>query len=477
MNKKSFPIVALVGLPNAGKSTLLNKIAGKHLAVTSEIAGTTRDRQYLDLVWNAKAFTLVDTAGLALDAASELDANIQKQIDIALAQADLAVLLADGKEPVSLLDGKLLKKFWQLKKPLVLAVNKLDSPKNLDERLTPFYRLGIKNIFPISAITGRGIGDLLDQIASFLSPAPGISLGPEPIIQTDDGDEASQESGNSIAVSIVGKPNVGKSNLFNAIIKEERVVVSPIPGTTRTAIDSQMTIDDTRYTFIDTAGLKKKEYRQALPDIYGGFQTFKAIRRSDVCFLVIDAAAEITKQDQRVAAEIFNMDKGCIILATKIDLYSPPEKEGWPRSGRGGKKQSPDAYQLLRDRVSLHFPFLWMCPVFFVSAVTGQGLNDAIAAINPIFQTRNKTMDSQTLAEFLSKKLKINPPKLLRDQKKPKVFSLHQVDVNPPKFELLVNHPAAISQQFRKFLENSIIRELDFWGTPNSLKLVGKDKT
>lgn len=462
MVNHNLPIVALVGLPNAGKSTLLNKIAGKHLAVTSEIAGTTRDRQYLDLVWNAKAFTLVDTAGLALDAANELDANIQKQIDIALAQADLAVLLADGKEPASLLGGKLLKKFRQLKKPLLLAVNKLDSPKNPEEQLAPFHRLGIKNIFAISAVTGKGVGDLLDYIAE------NLAFAKEPV-------PADQTPNNSIAVSIVGKPNVGKSSLFNTIIKEERVVISPIPGTTRTAIDSQIAIDGVNYTFIDTAGLKKKEYRQALPDIYGGFQTFKAIRRSDVCFLVIDATAEITKQDQRVAAEIFNMDKGCVILVTKIDLYD----SSLPLAGRAreGVKNRNDDYQKLRDKISLHFPFLWMCPVFFVSATTGQGLDEALKAIKPIFVRRNKKIDNQTLSEFLFKKLKTNPPKLLRDQKKPKVFSLHQVDINPPKFELLVNHPAAISQQFRKFLGNSIIRELDFWGTPIILKLIGKDKS
>jgi len=443
--KDNLPIVAIVGPPNAGKSTLLNKIAGKPLAVTSELAGTTRDRQYLDVVWNGQNFTMIDTAGLSFESLDQLEESIQKQIEVALLEADMAVLLVDGKDPAAALDPKVIKKFRSLKVPVALAVNKMDSPKNLEEKLAAFARLGIKNAFAISSLTGRGIGDLLDFVATTLA-----KISPE---------EAATPSGagNKISVSIVGKPNVGKSSLFNSILKQERVVVSPIPGTTRTAIDSEITIGNTAYTFIDTAGLKKKEHRQAKPDIFSGFQTFKAIRRSDVCFLVIDATEEVTKQDQRVAQEIFAMEKGCVILANKFDIYK-------------GKEDA------LRDYVSRFFPFLWMCPAFFVSAATGHGLNEALAAIEPIFKARNKTIDDATMKEYLSKKLKTNPPKLLRDQKQPKVFSLRQIDTNPPTFQMLVNHPAAISMQFRKFLENSIIKELGFWGTPILLKLLKKDK-
>ncbi len=462
---KNFPIIAIVGPPNSGKSTLLNKIAGKPLAVTSDLAGTTRDRQYLDVSWNSKNFTLVDTAGLTLDLKDELEINVQKQIEIAISEASAVVILADGKEPAAALDLKILKKFRNLKKPIILAVNKLDSPKNLEEKMAEFSRLGIKNKIAVSAVTGRGIGDLLDNLAELIKESEGEI----------DSQKAEDKSPNAIAVSIIGKPNVGKSSIFNALLKEDRVVVSPLPGTTRTAIDSDVSINGIDYTFIDTAGLKKKEHRQAQPDLYSGFQAFKAIRRSNVCFLIIDATEEITTQDQRIAQEIFAMDKGCIILANKIDIYSGI-KLGKSTGRQDSRKQADDEYGSLRDYISHHFPFLWMCPAFFVSAVTGEGLDEALAAIKPIFEARNKTVDNQTLSEFLMRMLKKNPPKLLRDQKKPKVFSLCQVEVNPPKFELLVNHPAAISMQFRKFLENSIIRDLNFWGTPIVLKLVGKDK-
>ena len=464
MNQQSLPIVALVGLPNAGKSTLINKIGGKQFAITSDLAGTTRDRQYLDVAWNGADLTLADTAGISLNAKNELDQNIQKQVEVALNEAAVIVLLVDGKDQENILDAKILKKIRSSKKPLILAVNKLDSPKNLETGLIPFYSLGIKNILGISALTGRGTGDLLDEITRILPKSPAsVSI-------TDD-ETQTKASNNSIAISIVGKPNVGKSSLFNALLKEERVVVSSVPGTTRTSIDSQVAIDNIEYTFIDTAGLKKKEYRQTRPDLYGGFQTFKAIRRSDVCFFVIDVAQEITKQDQVIAGEIVNMQKGCIILANKADLLSPSATK------KKTKKSNEDEYRSLRDQISHHFPFLWMCPMFFVSAVTGEGLSEAVAAIKPIFDSRNKNLGDEILKELLAKKMKINPPKLLRDQKKPKVFSLRQTEINPPKFELLVNHPAAISMQFRKFVENSIIKELGFWGTPIVLKTVGKDKT
>jgi len=445
MEHKNLPIVAIVGQPNAGKSTILNKIAGQDLAVTSSLPGTTRDRQYADTSWNGVSFTLVDTAGLSLRAKDELEQSLNGQIEIALEEADVVLLVVDGRFNRSGVQQSLLQKFQKIRKPLILAVNKIESIKKREEKFSEFRSLGIKPMFLVSAISGVGIGDMLDEIAEQIRKLE-IHSQPQP-----------QENG--ISVAIVGKPNVGKSSIFNSILKEDRVVVSPLPGTTRTAIDSHIQINGQDFTFIDTAGLKKKEYRQEKPDIYGGFQTFKSIRRSDICFLVLDASESLTKQDQRVGQEIFSQQKGCIILANKIDRFAYSKEIS------------------LRDYISLYFPFLWMSPLIFVSAKTGRGLEEAIAAIKPIDDRRRKKIDDQNLSEFLNKMLAKNPPKLLRDQKKPKVFSLHQTGINPPHFELLVNHPAAISQQFRKFLENSIIRELDFYGTPIVLRLKGKDKS
>ncbi len=483
---KPLPIVALVGQPNAGKSTLLNKITGRSLAVTSAVAGTTRDRQYIDTAWNGAAFTLVDTAGLGFDHGGDLEKNVGKQIDVALTEADVIIFVADGKEGVMAVDKTVLKKIRAAKKPVMLCVNKLDSPKTWAETLGEFSRLGVKPSFGVSAVSGRGIGDMLDAVAAKLGVGAGLGrpLSDQPgepsyAKATADKQALPLQNPDTIAVSIVGKPNVGKSSLFNAILKKERVVVSPVPGTTRAAIDENITMDGTDYTFIDTAGLKRKDHRQAEPDVFSGFQSFKSIRRSDVCFLVIDATEEITKQDQHIAGEILNMQKGCVILANKIDLAPEAalEKKGNKPKPRSLSGRKDDDYNSIRDYISTHFPFFWMCPMFFVSAVTGKGLQEALSAIKPIYETRHKIIDADVLKEFLAKVMKKNPPKLLRDQKKPKVFSLRQTETNPPKFELLVNHPAAISQQFRKFLENSLIKELGFWGTPITLRLQGKDKS
>jgi len=464
--KHLLPLVAIVGQPNVGKSTLLNKIAGKPLAVTSDVSGTTRDRQYVDVQWNEAEFTMVDTAGISSIAKNDLEENVLKQLDIAIAQADILLMVVDGKAGRNAVEQAVIKKFRRFTKPVILAVNKLDSPLTWEEKSAEFLSLGIKPQYPISSINGRGIGDMLDAIADIVKKTA-LPESPEPELAE-----------NNIAVSIVGKPNVGKSSIFNSIIKEDRVVVSSIPGTTRTAIDSQIKIGEQEFTFIDTAGLKKKTYNQEQPDIFGGFQTFKAIRRSDVCFFVIDANEEATKQDQRVAQEIHSQGKGVIILANKIDLYSRANHGGVKRgeTGRIIKKTEDGKYQKLQDYISHHFPFLWMSPVYFVSGKTGEGIQEAIDALAPIHLRRHKTISQEELNSFLHKKMKENPPKLLRDQKMPKVTGLKQLATNPPMFQLLVNHPAAISSQFRKFIENGLIRELDFWGTPISLKLKGKDK-
>lgn len=433
---KQLPILAIVGEPNVGKSTLMNKIYGKRIAVTSVVAGTTRDRQYLDTNWNGVDFTMVDTAGITFGNKQELELELAEQIDVATSEATMLLLVVDGKSPVDVIDRKAILKFRKMKKPIVVAVNKLDSPKNLEELTAPFLKLGIKHVFPTSAVTGRGIGDLLDQVAlelkKFTVPKSNVPVG--------------------ISVSIVGKPNVGKSSILNKILNEQRVIVSPIPGTTRTAIDTHAKIDKQDYTFIDTAGLKRKDHRQKQPDVFSGFQTFKSIRRSDVVLFVIDGTETITKQDQVIAGDIFDMAKGVIIVANKMDKFEGKEKE-------------------LKDYISLHFPFLWFSPVFLVSAKSGKGIKEAIDAIKPIYENRQRHIDDDKLQMVLEQTLKTNPPKRLRDQREPKIYSMTQIADNPPNFQLLVNRSGAISTQYRRFLLKHLIKRLDLYGTPIKLSL------
>jgi GTP-binding protein len=437
------PLVAVVGEPNVGKSTLLNIIAGRRLAVTSAIAGTTRDRQYLDTSWNGVDFTLVDTAGVTFGLHDELEAALDEQIEIAISHADLIVFVVDFKAKEQL-DRKTILKFRKLKQPTVLVINKVDSPLKIEEAEAQFAELGIKPMFTVSSVTGRGLGDLLDYITHWLT---------EHKPQT-----ARAEVETGIAVSIVGKPNVGKSSILNRILGEKRVVVSSIPGTTRTAIDTHTTIAGRPYTFIDTAGLKRKEHRQAVPDIYSGFQTFRAIRRSDVCLFVIDASEPLAKQDQHIAREIIELHKGVVIVANKMDAYDGDEER-------------------LRDYISMHFPYLWYAPLVFVSAETGLGLEEALAKIPEIYERRQKTIPQEELDKLLAKTLRDNEPKLLRDQRKPKVLGLTQIATNPPLFELFVNYPAAISEQYRKYVQKAIVQSLDFWGTPITLNIRGKDRS
>lgn len=433
------PIVAIVGEPNAGKSTLLNKIAGLRAAVTSIVAGTTRDRQYVDTSWNGVDFTLVDTAGITFGGQQELEQELTAQIDRALTEADLILLVVDSKTEADVMDRQALLKFRKSKKPVVLAVNKLDSPTKLREFGPEFDKLGLKNIFPVSAQTGRGVGDLLDFITAELKK---LNL-------------EKPEKPTGIPVAIVGKPNVGKSSLVNQILGEERVVVSNIPGTTRTAIDVAIKFDGQDITLIDTAGLKKKSYRQAQPDVYSVFQTFKSIRRSEVVLFMIEGNETITKQDQAIAGEILDLGKGVVILVNKMDQFDGEHKA-------------------LQDYVSHHFPFLWFAPVFFVSALTGEGVNEALAAIKPIYDARAKVIEQEEIDRLLAYTLEKNPPRRMLDQKVPKVYGLKQTGSFAPMFELLVNHPAAISTQYRRYLEKQIIQKLGFWGTPIKLHLVKK---
>jgi len=447
------PIVALVGAPNSGKSSLLNKIAGQQAALASNVPGTTRDRQYFDVAWNGMTFTLVDTAGLDFSAKGgsasggekgELEENVKKQIDVAKDEADLLILLVDGKLPMESIDREVLMYFRRTKKPVLLCVNKIDSPKKIEPAKLEYKKFGIKSINPTSASTGLGVGDLLDEVVNKLKEAGHKAQ------------ELSEPKG--IKISIVGKPNVGKSTIYNAILGQERAVVSSVPGTTRAPIDTYAKINDRDIVFIDTAGLKKTMQKSSQPDFLSSIKTFMSIKRSDVVFFVIDATDGITKQDQSIASRAYEDRKGIVILVNKSETLDEDDKRS------------------LKDMVTSHFPFLWMCPIFFVSGKENIGLTDPVSAAISIYDRRSKTVSQEDLTALLKKTLKENPPRKLWDQKDPKVQKLTQVDTHPPVFELSVNSSPAISENYRKYLANTIIKELDFWGTPIVLRLFDRVK-
>lgn len=435
------PLVAIVGEPNVGKSTLLNKLVSQRLALTTAVAGTTRDRFYASASWNGVDFTLVDTAGIILEERDELEKNVQKQVRIALDQADVIVYVLDGKKSPESINRNILNDLRKIGKDLVVAINKIDSPKKMNTTAGEYQFTGVKKIFPVSAVSGMGTGDLLDGITEMLAAKGYGQLEKDP---------------STISVSIVGKPNVGKSSMFNKILGEERVVVSSIAGTTRNVTDTDVVYKDAKIKFLDTAGLKKKEKRAPLPDIYAAFQTLRAMNRSDICILVIDATEGITQQDQRIAGEIVDAGKGLIMVANKTDLLTQEQNKKL-------QKDLPD-----------YFEFLWWAPAVSISAKTGQGVTEVLDYILKIVANRNKMIDDETVAKFFNEKLKQRQPQRIRDERIPKVWSLKQRSINPPIFNMVVNEPAAISMQFRKFIQNAIIKELDFWGTPVLLKLEAK---
>lgn len=431
-------LVAIVGEPNVGKSTLLNKITSERQALVTNVAGTTRDRFYAPTSWNGVDFTLIDTAGIILEQRDELEKNVQKQVRIALEEADLILYVIDGKRPPENVNRTILADLRKKPKPVILAVNKIDSPNKLAAAAGEFAFTGIKDLFPVSATSGIGIGDMLDRIAEKLA---GLGFGS---IEREEG---------AIAVSILGKPNVGKSSLFNKIVGEERVVVSDVPGTTRNTVDTDIVYKDQKIKLVDTAGLKRKEKRAELPDIYAAFQTIRALYRSDIAIMVIDGKAGISQQDQKVVGDIVDAGKGLVVAVNKIDLLSKEERRA------------------LENNLEHFFPFLWWAPIVPISAKTGSGISDILKYILQIEATRRKSVDDETLRKFFKNKLKERQPTRLKDERVPKVYGLLQVHADPPIFEMIVNKPSAIQTQFRKFIQNAIVRELGFWGTPIVLRL------
>lgn len=454
-----YPKVALVGQMNAGKSTLFNRLAGERLAVTSDVPGTTRDRQYALITWEKRKFYIVDTAGLSfsVDKHDTLEKNVLKQIQTAKKEADILVMVVDGKVGVQGVDRQVLLEFRKAKQPVILAINKLDGFKEHESSKEAFQKLGIKTIVPLSSVSGRGTGNLMDEIVKKL---------PKTKPATRQSTEAKAKAGSSIHIAIVGKPNAGKSSIFNKILNDERVVVSETPGTTRTAIDSEIEIAGTNYTFIDTAGLKRKARNQPQPDVFSSFQVFKSIRKSDVCFLVIDAYEPLTHQDLAIAQAIKEQQKGCVIIANKVDKFTNFRK-------KESKHDKSLAEKIEKDVLAV-FPFLKGSPVFLSSAVTGEGLGGAIEAAKEIYNIRLKETHQDDLNRLLAYRMKNFPPQLLKDQKKPKVFGLNQIGTNPPAFELIVNTPSAVSQAFIRGMENAIIKTLGYEGTP--IKLLVKKK-
>ena len=426
------PIVAIVGRPNVGKSTLFNKIGRKRLSIVDDMPGVTRDRIYMDANWLNHEFTMIDTGGIEFDESNHMLASMRQQAQIAMEEADVILFLVDGRAGLTAQDEEVAHVLRRTKKPIVLGVNKIDSPQR-EVDIYDFYNLGLGDPIPLSASNLMNIGDLLDAVvASF----------PENIEDEHDDDE--------IRIAVIGRPNVGKSSIVNKILGEERVIVSDVPGTTRDAIDTHFMENGIKYTLIDTAGMRRRGKVEEPVERYSVIRSLRAIDRSDVVLLIINAAEGITEQDKKIAGYAHESGRGVVIVVNKWDIY--PEKDD---------KSTLRFTEDLRDEIG----FLQYAPVLYASALTGQRVSRVTALVKYVAEQQSMRIKTSILNELIRDAISVNPPPMHRGRQL-KILFMTQVDIRPPKFILFVNDPELMHFSYLRFIENKLREHFGFEGTP-----------
>ena len=433
------PLVAIIGLPNGGKSTFFNKILARRTALTYPEAGTTRDRAYGLTTWNHRSFYLIDTAGIVSNPDSDLEKNVQKQTRIAQAEADLILLMVDGRTPIAATDRQLAAGLTRTGKPVILIVNKIDTRNAKTEAAASEYiRLGLGQPFLTSSVNGAGLGDALDAIVTELNrllPEDGRAQAPA-----------------GLKIAFVGKPNVGKSSLINALIKQERLLVHDQAGTTRSTVEIPFESGGRQFILLDTAGIKKKWNQDADVAAAAAFQSIRTIDAADVIFFTIDASQPLTAQDQIVARQILEAQKACVIVLNKIELLAEKERDD------------------LLDKLPDWLPQMWYLPALFTSAHTGEGVDRLLPMAASAHAAAVREVAPEELDEFLDKIIQENMPGKMDDQRTPKIYNLKQIGTTPPAFSLTVNFPAAIATAWKKWLEKQFRIKFGFEGTPIIIK-------
>ncbi len=435
----SKPIVAIVGRPNVGKSTLFNQIGKKRVSIVDDFPGVTRDRIYLDAEWLNHRFTMIDTGGIELEGEDKLLSSMRIQARLAMDEADVIVFLTDGRAGMTTADEEIAKMLRNTRKPVILAVNKIDTPKQeLD--VYEFYNLGLGEPTPIGASNALNLGDLLDRI---------VAAFPEK--------EAAEEDSEEIKISVIGRPNVGKSSLVNALLGQERVIVSNIPGTTRDAIDTHFTSEGVKYTLIDTAGMRRKAKIDEPVEHYSVIRSLRAIDRSDVVLMVLSAPEGVTEQDKKIAGYAHESGKGCILIVNKWDLIEKDSK-------------TPLRFtEELRDELG----FLQYAPVLYVSALTKQRVARVPELIKYVADQQMMRIKTSILNELVMDAVSINPPPAHKGRQL-KIYFMTQADVQPPKFIIFVNDPELMHFSYLRFLENRLRESFGFEGTPLRLIVRGR---
>jgi GTP-binding protein len=436
------PLVAVVGRPNVGKSSLVNRMAGVRAAIVHDEPGITRDRLYQEVEWNGRRLRVVDTGGLVFGDDSEFLPHIRQQAMAAMAEAHAVIFVVDGREGLTPADKELAD--WLRKQPLpvVVAVNKCESGQLGLAQAAVFWKLGLGEPIPCSALHGNGVAEVLEAVLPHL---PG-------------GEEAATEA-EPIAVAIVGRPNVGKSSLLNRLVGSERAIVSPIAGTTRDAIDTLVEWEGQTYRLIDTAGIRRKSRVEYGVEFFSINRAFKAIRRSDVVLLVIDALEGVTEQDQRLAGRIEEEGRACIIVVNKWDAV---EKDTYTIN---------EYTREIRERLY----FIDWAPLLFVSALTGQRTHKIFAEVNTVVAAHRKRIPTSVVNEVLQEALAWQSPPANRQGRQGKIYYGTQIAEQPPTFLLFVNDPDLFKENYRRYLEKHFRQNLDFAGTP--LRFVWRGKS
>ena len=426
------PLVAIVGRPNVGKSLLFNRLAGRRLSIVEDTPGVTRDRIYGESEWCGRKFTLVDTGGIEPSTDSQILTFMREQAQIAIENATVIVFVTDIKSGLTASDQEVASMLQKSRKPIVLAVNKVDSTGTVDPDFYEFYNLGLGDPIAISAVHGHGTGDLLDACIQYFPPA----------------DQVEEES-DIIQVAIIGKPNVGKSSLTNRILGEERVIVSNVAGTTRDAIDSYFENDRGKYNFIDTAGMRKKSKVEDVIEKYSVLRATMAIERSDVCLIMIDAQEGVTEQDTKVAGLAHDAGKACIIVVNKWDLV---EKDG-------------KTMDHMRQDIRRDLSYMTYAPIVFISAATGQRVPRLFELINYVNEQSNTRITTGMLNSVLADaQTRVQPP--TDKGRRLKIYYMTQVGIKPPHFIVFCNDKNLFHFSYRRYLENQIRSVFGLEGTP-----------
>lgn len=438
----SKPIVAFVGRPNVGKSTLFNAIANKQISIVEDTPGVTRDRLYATAEWLNQEFMMIDTGGIETSSQDQFIISIREQAQIAMQEADVIVFVVDARTGMTSDDEDIAKILRQTKKPVVLAVNKVDSPKQ-EMEMYEFYNLGLGDVMPISASNRYNLGDLLDAVVEGF-----------PKLDAD----ASEDDQDEIKVALIGRPNVGKSSIFNAVIGKQRSIVSDVAGTTRDAIDTKIEREGVNYIFIDTAGMRRKARVDEPVEKYSVIRSLRAVDRSDVVLMVLDASEGITEQDKKIAGYAHEAGKATVFVVNKWDLY---------------EKDNTSTLRFTEE-IRNEFAFLQYAPVVFVSALTKQRIHRLPEVIHYVAEQHAMRVATGVLNQVIQEAISINPPPSDKGVKL-KILYVTQVKTKPPTFVFFVNQPNLMHFSYQRYMENKLRDAFGFEGTPLHIIVRGKE--